>query len=77
MANWRVLTTVDPDFPDAVSSSDLLLPNQAAARARAATERVRPGVMKASVHLCPHAAGEPASEWWDCRNDVRSQYEEL
>lgn len=75
MPTWRVLTTINMEVPGAVPSVDVLLPSQAAARARAATERARLGVMKASVHLCPHAAGE-TSEWYNCRDDVRAMYEE-
>ena len=77
MPNWRVLTTVNQESPGAVLPVDLILPSQAAARARAATEKVRPGVIRASVHLCPHAAGEPAITWYNCRDDGRAQYEEI
>ena len=31
----------------------------------------------ASVHFCPHAAGEPSSEWYNCKDDLRAQYEEF
>lgn len=77
MATWRVLTVVDPLVPGAVRPVDQLLPSQASARARAATERGRPGVLRASVHLCPHAAGEPPSEGFNCKDDPRAQYEAL
>ena len=77
MANWRVLTTINPDILGVVPRVDVVLPSKAAARAIAVTEKIKPGVTKTSVHLCPHAAGEPASEWYDCKLDPRAQYEEL
>ena len=73
---WRVMSRVNPALPGAVAAVDVRLSSQAAARARAAAERVRPGVVRATVHLCPHAAGEPASEWYNCKDDPRAQYEE-
>ena len=73
MPTWRVLTRV---APNTVPPVDLLLPTRAAARAQAAIERARPGVARVSIHLCPHAAGEPASGWYNCRDDAQSQYEE-
>ena len=77
MPTWRVLTTVDSAVPGVQPGRDLLLPTQAAARARAAIEKALPGVTRASVHFCPHAAGEPPEAWWNCRDDLRSQYEEV
>lgn len=77
MPNWRVLTTVDRTIPGAVPPIDVLALTQAAARGLATAEAAKPGVTKTSVHLCPHAAGESASEWWNCRDDSRSQYEEV
>ena len=76
VGTWRVLSRPDPAVP-AARPTDLLLPTQAAARAQAAIERARPGIARVSVHFCPHAAGEPASAWWNCRDDVRAQYEEV
>ena len=73
---WRVMSHVNAALPGAVPAVDVLLASQAAARARAAAERGRPGVVRATVHLCPHAAGEPASEWYNCKDDPRAQYEE-
>ena len=75
MPTWRVLTTIMPGGP--TPAVDLLLPTQVAARARAAIERARPGVTQTSVHFCPHAVGGPSSEWWNCKNDSRAQYEEM
>ena len=72
MANWRVMTTVTTGGP---LSQDLILPSQAAARARAAVERGLPGVSLVTVHRCPHAAGEPASEWYNCKDAPQAQYE--
>jgi hypothetical protein len=77
MPTWRVLTVVDPQVPGAVRPVDQQLPSQAAARALAATEKGRLGVQRASVHFCPHARGEPASEGYSCRDDPRAQYQEL
>lgn len=71
MATWRVLS----QGGSGVRGVDLLLPTQTAARAQAAIERVRPGIVQTSVHLCPHAAGEDSAEWYNCRDDVRAQYE--
>ena len=72
MPTWRVLSQTDGTTPGV----DLRLPTQTAARAQAAIERARPGIVAVSVHFCPHAAGESPDQWWDCKQDVRSQYEE-
>lgn len=77
MPTWRARTTVDQTVPGAQPPVDLLLPTQAAARTKAVEEKAKPWVTKVSVHLCPHAMGESADQWWDCRRDVRSQYEEI
>lgn len=73
MATWRVLSTSDSL---AVQGVDLLLPTQTAARAQATTERVKPGIVRVSVHFCPHAVGEGADGWYNCKTDSRAQYEE-
>ena len=75
-ATWRVLTEVTMAAPPA-SRLDDRLPSQAAGRARLTAVRALPGVTKASLHLCPHAAGEPATDWYNCRDDAQAQYEEL
>ena len=72
MPTWRLLSQTDGTTPGV----DRRLPTQAVARAQAVIERARPGVRRVSVHACPHAAGEPATEWFDCKNDPRAQYEE-
>lgn len=77
MPSWRVLTTVDSTVPGAVPPVDVLALTQAAARGLATAEKAKPGVTKATVHLCPHAAGEPPSEWYNCKSDVRAMYEEV
>lgn len=76
MPTWRALTVTSAGAPQA-SRRDEILPSQADGRARLAVIRVLPGVVRASLHLCPHAAGEPASGWYNCRDDVRAQYEEM
>lgn len=76
MPNWRVLTRSDPTVPGAQPPVDIVLPDQAAAQSRVAVEKAKPWVTRASIHLCPHAAGEP-SGWWDCKNDPRSFYVEV
>ena len=76
MPTWRILTRTDITAPPE-SRIDERLPSQVAGRARLATVRVLPGVTGASLHLCPHAAGEPPNEWYNCKEDVRAQYEEL
>lgn len=74
MARWRVLSRTN--HLSATRPIDLLLLTQAEARARAVSERAKPDVLLVSVHLCPHAEGEPASEWYNCKNDPRARYEE-
>ena len=74
MPVWRVLTSA-PGAPPA-SRLDEGLPDQAAGRTRLAAVRLLPGVMKATLHLCPHAAGERAG-WWNCKRDPRAQYQVL
>lgn len=75
MATWRVLSHPTPDH--STSGVDLRLPTQAAARAQAEIEKRRPGISRVTVHLCSHVAGEPASEWYNCQDDARSEYEEF
>mgnify|MGYP001592726434 CR=1 FL=1 len=77
MASWRVLTTVDSTVPGAVPPVDVLALTREAARGLATAGKAKPGVRKATVHVCPHAAGAPASEWWNCRDDPRAQYQEM
>ena len=76
MPTWRVLTKVDVTVPGALPAIDVLVASPAAARTRAIAEKALPWVRRASIHFCPHAAGEPASAWFSCR-DPRAQYEEL
>lgn len=74
---WRVITRdlrPRPVMPGPPEDFDELLPDQASAKARQAL-RKNPNT-RVSVHLCPHAAGEAASVWWNCRDDARSLYEE-
>lgn len=73
MATWRVLSRGTVGTPGV----DLLLPTQVAARAQAAIERARPGIVAVSVHFCPHAAGEESPTWFDCKEDPRAEYEEM
>ena len=74
MPMWRrIATDRDPNEAARVPPLDQRLPSQAAARAiprRKPTERV-------SIHFCPHAAGEPSGEWYNCKDDPRAQYEEV
>lgn len=78
MASWRVLTTVDSTVPGAVPRVDVLVLTQGAARGLAMAEKAKLGVRKATVHLCPHSAGEPASEWYPCNaSEPQAQYEEM
>ena len=56
---------------------DVLALTQAAARGLATAEKAKPGVIGATVHFCPHTAGESASKWYNCKTDPRSQYEEF
>jgi len=73
MATWRrIAIDLDPNEATRAPSLDQAFPSRDAARAQAKrrpTEHV-------SIHLCPHAAGEPASEWYSCSHDPRAQYEE-
>ena len=75
MPNWRILTTVDRTVPGAVPPVDVLALTQAVARGLATAEKAKPGVTKATVHLCPHAAGE-TSGWYNCKDDPLAMYEE-
>lgn len=77
MPNWRILTTVDRTVPGAGPPVDVLALTQAAARGLATAEKAKPGVIGATVHFCPHTAGESASKWYNCKTDPRSQYEEF
>lgn len=76
MPTWRVLTRTDAGAPP-TSRIDEVLPSQAAGRARLAAVRGLPGVTGASLHLCPHAAGEAPDLWYNCRDHPRAEYEEL
>lgn len=76
MPTWRLLTVVTPSAP-ATSRLDERLPDQTAGRARLAAVRGLPGIVKVSLHLCPHAAGEPPETWWNCQHDPRAMYEAL
>ena len=53
--------------------------NEAAARGmyESAKAQAEPGE-RVSMHLCPHNIEAPESrdQWYDCREDVRAQYEE-
>lgn len=67
MAVWRRLEH------DPTRLLDEILPTQAAAKSKPKQNAGN----KVSVHFCPHSAGEPASEWYNCRTDPRAQYEEI
>ena len=74
MATWRrIETDVDPILATRLPVEDTLESSKDAAKAKAK----RKATSVVSIHLCPHAAGEPASEWYNCRDDARSQYEEM
>lgn len=78
MTTWRLITKDLRDLKDKdllSDDADEQFPDKASADI-AKLNRKKPHT-QVSLHLCPHAAGEPASEWWDCRNDPRSQYEEF
>ena len=67
MPTWRRIET------DLDGSEDTLEVSKEAAKAKPKKKLGN----KVSVHLCPHAAGEPASEWYNCKDDPRTQYEEF
>ena len=74
MATWRrIETDLDPDVTKRGAAEDTLEVSKDAAKAK---PKKKVGNM-VSVHLCPHAAGEPASGWYSCRDDPRAQYEEV
>ena len=69
MPTWRRIET----DPTPGESTDTLEVSKAVAKGK---PKKKVGNL-VSIHFCPHAAGEPASEWYNCRDDVRSQYEEF
>lgn len=75
MATWRVLSVVSMISP--TRPIDVLALTQAAARGLATAEKAKPGVLRVTVHFCPHAAGEGAEFWYNCKTDSRAQYEEV
>ena len=74
MADWRVITKTEKDAPPG-SRIDVVLPAQAAARAHMNMVRGLPLVTRASIHVCSHVAGGPGL--YNCRTDLRAQYEAL
>ena len=72
MPVWRVLTR-----EMGTKGVDVIVASPSAARTRATLEKGRVGVTRVSVHLCPHSAEEPSSEWYNCRTDPRARYEEV
>ena len=74
MPTWRVLSVVSMLSP--TPPIDILALTQAAARGLATAEKAKPGVMRVTVHLCPHAAGEGSPGWYNCKTDLRAQYEQ-
>lgn len=70
MATWRRIE-IDPD--DFSKSEDTLELSKTGAKAKLKKKIGN----KVSVHFCPHAAGEPSSEWYNCKDDSRAEYEEF
>lgn len=77
MPVWRVITIDLRALIDRNPSEgrDEIFLDKASAKAAQAL-RKNPHT-RVSVHFCSHAAGEPSSEWYSCRDDVRAQYEEM
>ncbi len=74
MATWRrIEVDLDPDEAKRQPPEDTLEVSKEAAKGKP-KKKVTSTV---SVHLCPHAAGEPASAWYSCKDDPRAQYEEV
>lgn len=74
MGTWRrIETDLDPDETKRLLPEDTLEISKEAAKVKP-KKKVTSLV---SVHLCPHAAGEPASKWYNCKDDPRAEYEEL
>lgn len=75
MSQWRVIDIVESGRAPVMER----VANRTAALARAAALKAARGAQpgRTSVHICPHSAGEPASEWYDCKADPRAQYEEV
>lgn len=72
-ARWRIVARVAQGRTPLL---DEFPATQAAGRARLAALKGQPGVVRVSLHLCPHSQGEPASVWFNCKTDSRAQYEE-
>ena len=70
MGNWRRIET---DPTELSVGEDTLEVSKDVAKAK---PKKKPG-NKVSIHFCPHAAGEPASEGYNCKDDPRAQYEEF
>mgnify|MGYP001590783964 CR=1 FL=1 len=74
MGTWRRIE-IDPELDEAkrVTTEDTLEVSKKAAKAK---PKKKP-TTSVSVHFCPHAAGEPASEWYSCKDDPKAMYEEI
>lgn len=71
MGNWRRIETDPTDILSV--GDDTLEVSKDAAEAKPKKKAVN----KVSIHFCPHAAGEPASGWYNCKDDPLAQYEEF
>lgn len=71
---WRrIETDLDPDTTKRGPVEDTIEVSKDAAKGKLKKK----STSIVSVHFCPHAAGEPASEWYHCKDDPRAQYEEM
>jgi len=74
MATWRrIETDSEPDPTKRLVAEDTLEVSKDTAKAKVKKK----ATSMVSIHFCPHAAGEPASEWYSCKDDPRAQYEVL
>ena len=71
MGNWRRIETDPADIT--AKGDDTLELSKDAAKAKPKKKPEN----KVSVHFCPHAAGESASEWYNCKDDPLALYEEF
>ena len=77
MSQWRVIDVQDDGtVVDEPLRGDV---TRQAALARAGVLKTARGaaVGRTSIHRCPHSAGEPSGEWYDCRRDPRAGYTEV
>lgn len=74
MPTWRrIERDLDPDVTKRAPVEDTLEVSKDAAK----TKPKKKATSRVSIHFCPHAAGEPALAWYNCRRDPRAQYEEF